>query len=361
METPYTPPQPLKCPKVYQEMEADEIRERIMEIKSARGENLVLLGHHYQNDAIVELADFIGDSFKLCQDAAQASAQTIVFCGVRFMAESARVVARDDQVVLHPEPGAGCPMADMARLDQVELAWRTLHEMNQGRTIIPVTYMNSDVEIKAFCGRKGGVVCTSSNAAKVFDWAFSQGDMIFFLPDEHLGKNTAHQMEIPREHVCVWNPRYAEAHGRDKRFSKARVVVWKGHCHVHTHFTVEQLQTLRDAHPKARIIVHPECPREVVALCDDSGSTEKIIRLVREGNPGETFIVGTESHLVRRLANQYPDRKVLPLADSICWNMQKITLGGLLWVLEEGVGEVELEPEVAQQARQALEKMLELA
>ncbi|MFP4379885.1 MAG: quinolinate synthase NadA [Candidatus Sumerlaeia bacterium] len=353
----------ISLPREYQDRKDEELRERILAHKERLGDELTILGHHYQGDAIVDLSDFIGDSFKLCRDAADATAKYIVFCGVRFMAESARILARDDQVVIHPEESAGCPMADMADLPQVEQAWELLTKMNPGRTIVPITYMNSSSEIKAFCGAHGGSVCTSSNARGVLDWAYAKGDMVLFFPDEHLARNTAHNMGMDASDILIWNPKYAEAHGRDERYSQARLVVWKGFCHVHTFFKKEHIDAIREKYPDAFVIVHPECPREVVEACDDAGSTEAIVRRVREAKAGETIAVGTEINLVSRLAKQNPDVKVVPVMPSMCLNMAKVTLGHLLWVLDNLGAEnvVKVNPEIKENARKALQQMLDIS
>ncbi len=340
-----------------------ELMALIREIKSREGERLTILGHHYQIRPVVELSDFVGDSFKLCRDAADARAKHIVFCGVRFMAESARVLARPDQLVQHPDPTAGCPMADMANRAQVEEAWQALRSVQPGRKMVPVTYMNSNVDLKAFCGRNGGVVCTSSNAAKVLDWAYSKGESVLFFPDEHLGRNTAHQMGMAPEDVAVWDRLGGARQAENPALAQAKLVVWKGFCHVHTYFTVEHIRAARAQYPGVFVMVHPECPREVVAASDAAGSTEAIVWRVREAQAGETVCVGTELNLVSRLAQEYPGVRVVPLAPSVCPNMSKITLPKLLWTLEH-LGEtdvVEVDSDVAGQAREALCRMLELA
>ncbi len=351
------------CPREYLGRPDADLIESIGAIKSEQGERLTILGHHYQTDAIVDLSDFLGDSFKLCRDAANATARYIVFCGVRFMAESARVLARPEQAVQHPEETAGCPMADMADLPRVEEAWDALSRLQEGRRIIPITYMNSDVELKAFCGRNGGAVCTSSNASKLFDWAYSQGDTIFFFPDEHLGRNTAHARGQADDRVVVWDPRSVEAQSGDERFARAEVVVWKGFCHVHTAFTVEHVERIRQQYPGVHVIVHPECPREVVAKADSAGSTEAIVKKVREASAGETVCVGTELNLVSRLARRRPEVKIVPLSASVCPNMAKITLANLLWTIENlgSHNKVEVDPEISKEALLALERMLEIA
>jgi quinolinate synthetase A subunit len=248
----------ISCPREYQDRKESDLKAAILAHKERLGKELTILGHHYQGDGIVELSDFVGDSFKLCRDAANSEAKHIIFCGVRFMAESARILAREDQVVIHPEESSGCPMADMADLPQIEQAWAALTALNPNRRIVPITYMNSNSELKAFCGARGGSVCTSSNAERVLKWAYGRGDMVLFFPDEHLGRNTAHNMGMEPEDVLVWNPRYADAHARDERYSSARLVVWKGFCVVHTHFKVEHIREMREANPEVFVIVHPE-------------------------------------------------------------------------------------------------------
>jgi quinolinate synthase len=352
----------VSCPHEYLNRSDRDVLEAIRAIRERLGDQLTILGHHYQGDAVVGLSDYVGDSFKLCRDAAACNARYIVFCGVRFMAESARILARPNQTVIHPEETAGCPMADMAETAQVKEAWNTLTRLNPGRRIVPVAYMNSSAEIKAFCGRYGGSICTSSNARRVLEWAWSEGDLVLFMPDEHLGRNTAHEMGVPPQEVLIWNPQYAEAHGRDERYSRARMVVWKGFCYVHTRFRAEQVEQLRKQHPGIRVIVHPECPREVVEAADASGSTEAIIRMVRESKVGDVLGIGTEINLVARLAKQCPDRTILPLSPSLCLNMAKITINHVLWVLDNlgAVCVVRVEPSVVEHARAALQKMLDI-
>lgn len=350
------------CPREYLSRSDAELINAIGAIKQREGESLTILGHHYQAADIVRLSDFVGDSFKLCRDAAACQARHIVFCGVRFMAESARVLARPDQIVQHPEATAGCPMADMADIGQVEEAWRTLEAQRSDRRMVPVTYMNSNVDLKAFCGRHGGVVCTSSNASRVFDWAYGRGDTVLFFPDEHLGVNTAEARGMDMERVAVWDPAQVERQTQDARFAQARLVVWKGFCHVHTHFTAEMVARARGEYPGCFVIVHPECPRQVVAASDDAGSTAAIVKRIEAAKAGETIVVGTEINLVRRMAEEHPEVQVVPLAPSLCGNMSKVTLGHLLWTLENlgSAGIVEVDGGIAHEARQALERMLEL-
>jgi quinolinate synthase len=351
----------LQYPKEYEIGPVEELTARIRAIKDREGANLTILGHHYQREQIVRLSDIVGDSFILSQKGAQSAAKTIVFCGVRFMAESARVLARPDQIVQHPDFDSGCPMADMADLNQVELAWNVITGLQPGRNIIPVTYMNSNVDLKAFCGRHGGIVCTSSNADRVFDWAYAKGDTILFFPDEHLGRNTANARGMNRNNIEVWDPAKASCYN-EYTLSRAELVLWKGYCHVHRNFTADHVRQLRREYPSAFIIVHPECPEEVVALSDAAGSTADIVRRVEKAKPGEVIGIGTESRLVERLAGERRDLTILPLAVSRCGNMSKITLGRLLWTLEH-LGEfnvVEVDPETSRDAKLSLDRMLEL-
>jgi quinolinate synthase len=349
-------------PREYLSFSADDLIERIRAEKKKADGKTTILGHHYQAAEIVRLSDFVGDSFQLCQDATKCDADNIVFCGVRFMAESARVVARPEQTVQHPESRAGCPMADMADLPQVEEAWKRLAELQAGRTIIPVTYMNSSVELKAFCGKHGGIVCTSSNASKVFDWAYTRGATILFFPDEHLGTNTALDRGMDPDMIAVWNPGLHDQQEDKGKLATAPLIVWKGFCHVHTHFTVADIESARANNPDAHVIVHPECPHPVVAAADSNGSTKAIVNKVAQAKPGETIVIGTEVNLVHRLNQEYPSVNVLPLAPSICGNMAKITLPGLLWTLENPkAGIVTLDDDIVNYAREALERMLSLA
>jgi len=283
---------------------------------------------------------------------------------VRFMAESAEILRQDQQKVQHPDPEAGCPMADMADIEEVEAAWRALAEVAGADRIVPVTYMNSSAELKAFCGRHGGVVCTSSNAPLAFRWALRRGERIFFFPDEHLGRNTAREVGFPEREIALWDPaRPSDLEGGTReRFRHARLILWKGYCHVHTHFSPEHVARARQAFPGARVIVHPECPQEVVLAADAAGSTDAICRYVGQAASGATIFIGTEINLVGRLAHEHPDKKIYELSRSLCPNMFRIDLAKLLWTLD-GLGSVNLvrlDPEVKSQARVALERMLEL-
>ncbi len=340
-----------------------EYRERIGQIKSELGSRLIILTHHYQNSRIVDLGDYVGDSFGLARRAASdTEAEYIVFCGVHFMAESAAILARPQQSVQIPDMEAGCWMADMADPYIVERSWQELTDLWAAESMVPIAYMNSEAEIKAFCGRNQGLICTSSNAAKAFSRALEQGKRIFFLPDQYLGLNTADKLGIPREEVALWEPGLARGGNSADDLLRVRIVLWKGHCLVHTRFNTRMIEEVRRARPSARIVVHPECTPEVVAAADACGSTEFMVRYVENSSPGEEIVIGTECNMVDRLREQYGDRDILPLSCSFCPNMAKIDLPKLCHTLEHPgeVNVVRVEPEIAEQARTALERMLTL-
>ena len=339
--------------------------ERIDALKKELGGQVVLLGHHYQRPAIVRRADIVGDSFLLARRAAQVEARWIVFCGVRFMAEAAAVLARPGQEVFHPDPAAGCPMADMADLPDVEEAWRTLSDLVGEENLLPLVYMNSSAALKAFVGERGGLVCTSSNAPRAFRWALERGKRVFFLPDEHLGRNTARRLGIPPGETPLYVFGRERGDLEEEEIRRGKVFLWSGHCHVHVFFRPEDVERARRENPGCRIIVHPECPVPVVEAADEAGSTERIVRFVREGGPGSTTVVGTEINLVERLALDFPDRRVLPLGRSLCPNMYRITPRALASTLEGLAGgdpppPVRVEPSVRAGAARALERMLAL-
>jgi quinolinate synthase len=341
--------------------------ERIADAKARLGKEVVILGHHYQRDEVVKFADFRGDSLKLSQQAAEADGRFIVFCGVHFMAESADVLRREHQTVILPDLNAGCSMADMADIGQVEACWTELASATDTSKIIPVTYMNSTAAIKSFTGEHGGSVCTSSNAAAVMKWAFERGEKVLFLPDEHLGRNTAYRMGIPLGQMIVWDP-YQEFGGNSpEAIRNARVILWKGYCSVHQRFTVEQVERVRREHPGIRVIVHPECRFEVAEAADHIGSTEGIIKAVRASEPGSQWAVGTEIHLVNRLSKELPDREVISLDRSlcVCTTMFRITPKHLLWALEnlavgKIVNRISVDARTRHFARVALDRMLSL-
>jgi quinolinate synthase len=335
---------------------------RIRELKEQYGSELVILGHHYQQKEIVYLSDYKGDSFELCQHAAAAGeAKYIVFCGVEFMAESARILARPEQIVIHPDTRAGCPMADMADKFQVEAAWKVIDEIDGAEKYMPITYMNSDAETKSFCGKNGGAVCTSSNSDKLFKWAFAQREKIIFFPDEHLGRNTANDLGIPREEQIIWDQMKELGGNTEEQIRKAKVILWKGFCHVHTWFKTEMIEEKRREYPGAVVIVHPECTEEVVAASDYSGSTKYICDFVEAAAPGSKIVIGTEINLIHRLAHENPDKTIVAISRSLCPNMFKINLKDIVEVMEN-MGElnvVDVSEEIIVNGRLALERMLE--
>jgi quinolinate synthase len=348
----------------YSRLSVEELAAIVQDHKRQFGTKLLILGHYYQKPEVIDLADITGDSYGLSKAAAEASdCEMILFCGVHFMAESARILAREDQIVLHPDLRAGCPMADMASLDMVTQAWEELAEVTDISRVIPVTYMNSDADLKAFCGTRGGIVCTSSNAPRVYDWSFERGDKILFFPDEHLGRNTGNLKGISKDQMVVWDPKQYQGGLAGDQIGEAKVLLWKGFCHVHTHFTEEQIQKIREAEPDAIILVHPECPEEVVALADGVGSTDYIRRYVEAAKPGATIYIGTEMNHSINLARRHPDLAIKFLSRSLCPNMWKIGLNDMAYTLDMGgkVNRVELPDEIRAPARLALERMLEVA
>ena len=370
-------PETLRAPEIEKGVGCDfdsyllvpdnSLDDRIAAAKAQLGRDVVILGHHYQRDEVVKFADFRGDSLKLSQQAAEADARYIVFCGVHFMAESADILRRGDQVVVLPDLSAGCSMADMADIGQVEACWSELSSATDSGKIIPVTYMNSTAAIKSFTGEHGGSVCTSSNAAAVMKWAFEGGEKVLFLPDEHLGRNTAYRMGIPLDEMIVWDP-YQELGGNTpEAIAKARVILWKGYCSVHQRFTPQQIAKMRRENPGIRVIVHPECKFAVVQAADEIGSTEGIIRAVKAAPPGSKWAVGTEIHMVNRLSKELRDRQVMSLDPSVCvcTTMFRITPVHLLWALENlGVGkivnQISVDERTRKFARAALDRMLSL-
>ena len=325
-------------PERYLGLSDEEMDRRIAAARATLGRRLVILGHHYQRDEVIKFADYVGDSYKLAgQVSRHPDAEFIVFCGVHFMAESADVLSGDHQQVILPDLAAGCSMADMAAPDQLEQCWADLEQMLGETNIIPVTYINSAASIKAFCGEHGGVVCTSSNAAATLKWAWARGEKILFLPDQHLGRNTAYKMGVPLDQMVVWDPNEIWGGLEPDAVKNARMILWKGHCSVHARFTARQVENVRAQHPGIRVVVHPEVPWDVVQAADDSGSTEYIIKAVSESPIGSTWAVGTEVHLVNRLAAQVqPDRTVFSLDQfgCLCSTMFRVSPNHLLWILE---------------------------
>jgi len=341
--------------------------DRIAAAKARLRNDVVILGHHYQRDEVVKFADFRGDSLKLSYQAAEAQGRYIVFCGVHFMAESADILRRPHQMVILPDLNAGCSMADMADIGQVEACWDELSSLIDPGKIIPVTYMNSTAAIKAFTGEQGGSICTSSNAAAVMKWAFERGEKVLFLPDEHLGRNTGYRMGVPLERMIVWDP-YQEFGGNTpEAIRNARIILWKGYCSVHQRFTLRQVERVRREHPGIRVIVHPECRFQVAQAADEIGSTEGIIKAITASPAGTEWAVGTEIHLVNRLGKEFRDRKVISLDPSVCvcTTMFRITPQHLLWALEnlgEGhvVNRISVDERTRHYARVALDRMLSL-
>jgi quinolinate synthase len=354
-------------PETYVELPEQELDERIVRAKAALGSRLVILGHHYQRDEVVKFADYRGDSLKLSQQAAsRQEAEYIVFCGVHFMAESADILSADHQAVILPDLNAGCSMADMANLEQVETCWDKLKSATDAR-IVPITYINSTAAIKGFVGQHGGAVCTSSNARKVMEWALAHGDKGLFIPDEHLGRNTGYRMGIPLEQMAVWNPQEERGGLSEDEIRQAQVFLWKGHCSVHQRFLPEHVEKVREQYPGIRVIAHPECRWEVCQLADEVGSTEFIIKQVKGSAPGSQWAVGTEIHLVNRLAKELPEHRVVSLEDCgcLCSTMFRISPQHLCWVLEsllEGrvVNRVGVDAQTKHWARVALDRMLEM-
>lgn len=354
-------------PETYVELPEQELDERILRAKAELGSRLVILGHHYQRDEVVKYADYRGDSLRLSQQAAsRKEAEFIVFCGVHFMAESADILSGDHQTVILPDLYAGCSMADMANLEQVEVCWDEIASVSDAK-VVPVTYINSTAAIKGFVGEHGGAVCTSSNARKIMEWALARGEKGLFIPDEHLGRNTGYQMGIPLEKMVVWNPHEEMGGLSEEQIRDARVFLWKGHCSVHQRFLPEHVKKVRAKYPGIRVIAHPECRWEVCQLADDVGSTEYIIKRVKESPAGSKWAVGTELHLVNRLAEELPDRLVVSLEDCgcLCSTMFRISPQHLCWTLEslvagQVVNRVSVDPDTKRWARVALDRMLEI-
>ncbi|HZS25799.1 MAG TPA: quinolinate synthase NadA [Candidatus Angelobacter sp.] len=346
---------------------------RIGAARRELGSRAVILGHHYQRDEVICFADYRGDSYKLAQEAARTSAEYIVFCGVHFMAESADVLAHESQQVILPDLNAGCSMADMAEIGQVESCWEQFVDLgltdDEGHGITPLTYMNSTAAIKAFCGERGGLVCTSSNAPAAFKWAFARNKKILFLPDQHLGRNTAFAMGIPLDQCVVWDPFMLQGGVDPERLRSARVILWKGHCSVHQRFLPEHVDRVRSRFPDIKVIVHPECRWEVCQKADGIGSTENLIKMIADAPAGSKFAVGTEIHLVNRMGKEFAreGKMVVTLDESgcLCTTMFRISPQHLCWALEnlvegEVVNRIQVPDEVKHWSRVALDRMLEI-
>lgn len=342
---------------------------RAMKARQQLGSKAMILGHHYQRDEVIQFADLRGDSFKLAQAAAERSdAQYIFFCGVHFMAESADILTSTKQQVILPDLAAGCSMADMAAANQVADAWKVMQELGISTQTIPVTYMNSTAAIKSFTGENGGTVCTSSNAERAMRWAFEKGEKVFFLPDQHLGRNTAVlKLGLKLEDCVLWNPWKPRGGLSDQELKAARVILWRGHCSVHGRFSIDNVKEVRERIPGVKVLVHPECQHDVVKSADVVGSTEMIIRTVSQAPSGSSWAVGTELNLVKRLATENPDKKVYFLDKTVCYcsTMNRIDLPHLVWALEsvangKVVNEIKVDEKIAKHARVALERMLAL-
>jgi quinolinate synthase len=363
----------------YKSLANIELTARIQAVRKQFGSQLLILGHHYQQDEVIALADLRGDSYGLSQHAAESrDCRYIVFCGVHFMAETADILANRPQKlaerggervpVILPDLAAGCSMADMAAIDQIEDAWDQLSEVIDTEDLTPVTYINSAASLKAFVGRHGGIVCTSSNAKAAIEWAFARTRRVMFFPDQHLGRNTALGMGIALDQMPVWDP-YADALGGSfpEQLDRSKVILWKGHCSVHQMFRPEHVRLFRERHPGIKILVHPECPREVFELADESGSTGKIIKTVEAAPPGTKWAIGTELHLVNRLKQEHPEQEIYFLSPVVCMcaTMYRIDLAHLCWSLENlaagtPVNIIEVDKDTARWALVALERMLEV-
>lgn len=353
-----------ELPEAFRTMSDAEATERIRACRRELGSGLLILGHHYQSDGVVELADHRGDSLELARVAAGTTARLILFAGVHFMAETADILTGPDQRVILPDADAGCPMADMASIGEVEDAWKQLSEtMDVEHEVIPVTYVNSSAAIKAFCGRHGGTVCTSSNAARIVEWALKQRSRILFLPDRNLGGNVARASGIPEAEIVLWKPYQPLGDNTIDGLKKARVLLWNGHCHVHTRFTAGHVAEARRTSPSAKVLVHLECEHDVVAAADGAGSTSWIIKQVDAAASSDSFVIGTEISLVERLAKQYSNLSVKPLALSRCPNMFRNSLQDMAWVLSRPgeINIVRVEDEIRGFAREALDRMMSLA
>jgi quinolinate synthase len=359
--------QPL--PEAYLGLADEEMDVRIAAARAALGDRLVILGHHYQRDEVIKFADYTGDSFKLARSIAlHPNADYIVFCGVHFMAESADILAAPHQRIILPDLAAGCSMADMVAPDQLETCWNELEQMGVASRVVPVTYINSAAAVKAFVGERGGTICTSSNAQASLEWAWKQNEKVLFLPDQHLGRNTAWKMGVSLDDMVVWDPFEPFGGLTREQLDRARLILWKGHCSVHVRFSAKQIEAARQQYPGIRVIVHPEVPFDVLRAADDSGSTEYILRTVREAPAGTTWAVATEIHLVHRLAEEVAPAKTVISLDQVgclCSTMFRVSPNHLLWVLEgllddEVHNEIVVPDEQQKWARIALERMLSI-
>lgn len=359
----------VECPGDLPSPSDPDLVERARAAKEKLGDKVFVLGHHYQRDEVIQFADVTGDSFKLARDAAaRPEAEYIVFCGVHFMAESADILTTDDQKVVLPDLAAGCSMADMATAEQVAECWDVLTDAGIADRVVPVSYMNSSADIKAFTGRHGGTICTSSNAKRALEWAFEQGEQVLFLPDQHLGRNTAvRDLGMSLDDCVLYNPHKPNGGLTAEQLRGAKMILWRGHCSVHGRFSLDSVNDVRERIPGVRVLVHPECKHEVVSAADEVGSTEYIIKALDAAPAGSKWAIGTELNLVRRVANAHPDKEIVFLDKTVCFcsTMNRIDLPHLVWTLEslaEGnlVNRIEVDPETEKYAKLALERMLAL-
>ncbi|WP_068928597.1 quinolinate synthase NadA [Planobispora rosea] len=359
----------VDCPGELPPASDPALVERARRAKAALGDRVFVLGHHYQRDEVIQFADVTGDSFKLAREAAaRPEAEYIVFCGVHFMAESADILTGDAQRVVLPDMAAGCSMADMATFDQVEECWEALQDAGIADVTVPVTYMNSSADIKAFCGRNGGAVCTSSNARRALDWAFSRGEKVLFLPDQHLGRNTAVlEMGLSLDDCVVYNPHRPNGGLTVQQLRDAKMILWRGHCSVHGRFSAQNVDDVRERIPGVNVLVHPECKHEVVVKADYVGSTEYIINKLQDAPAGSSWAVGTELNLVKRLGAMFPDKHVTFLDKTVCYcsTMNRIDLPHLVWALEslaagQVVNQITVDADTTHWAKVALDRMLAL-
>ncbi|WP_405781396.1 quinolinate synthase NadA [Streptomyces sp. NBC_00859] len=359
----------VECPGDLPSPSDPDLVERARAAKEKLGDKVFVLGHHYQRDEVIQFADVTGDSFKLARDAAaRPEAEYIVFCGVHFMAESADILTTDDQKVVLPDLAAGCSMADMATAEQVAECWDVLTDAGIAERVVPVSYMNSSADIKAFTGRHGGTICTSSNAKRALEWAFEQGEQVLFLPDQHLGRNTAvRDLGMSLDDCVLYNPHKPNGGLTAEQLRGAKMILWRGHCSVHGRFSLDSVNDVRERIPGVRVLVHPECKHEVVSAADEVGSTEYIIKALDAAPAGSKWAIGTELNLVRRVANAHPDKEIVFLDKTVCFcsTMNRIDLPHLVWTLESladgtTVNRIEVDPETEKYAKMALERMLAL-
>ena len=353
-------------PQEYRQATDGELQDRIKQAKKSYGERMIILAHHYQRLEVAQLGDFVGDSYELSKKASEMKkADYIIFCGVHFMAESAEILSGDHQTVYLPNPLAGCPMADMADIDDVMAAWDYLKHLGIADKTLPLSYMNSAAKLKAFCGREGGLICTSSNAKAAYKWVFDRAEKLFFFPDENLGYNTARWMDIPDDEIVIWDFRNDDGGIDPERLKKAKVILWKGHCHVHTNFKAHHIEEVRAKYPGVKVAVHPECTWEVVSGADAVGSTKFLVNYIDQQPAGSMIAVGTEINLINRMAHQYPDKKIFELSGQICpvcANMYRTTLADLANTVENlgTFDRIVVPDDIKKDAKLALNRMLEV-